>query len=223
MKSLLVFSVAVLCAAAPAVTHAQAAAPVKAAVSKAPAAKATPVLPGGNSKDPISIDANKLEYFDKEQKAVYTGNVVVVQGESSMKSGVLTIFLTKTVKDGAVSPAQGAPQGAAGGGTEVTRMEATGSVTVVQKDQVGTGDKGIYDKVANKVYLIGNVTLSQGPNVTKGDKLTYDMEKGTALIESANGVPVKGLFIPGSGPADTNATPGPKKPKPGTSAAAPKP
>ena len=77
-------------------------------------------------------------------------------------------------------------------------MEAAGPVTVIQKDQVGTGDSGIYDKTENKVYLIGNVTLSQGPNVTKGDKLTYDMEKGTAVVE---GERVKGLFIPGSGPA----------------------
>ena len=216
---------AALALAAPATAQAQAPSPPKTAPAKAPPAKGTPVLPGGNSKDPISIDANKLEYFDKEQKAVYTGGVVVVQGESSMKCTVLTIFLTKTAKDGAAgapAPAQGATQGAAGGGTEVTRMEATGPVTVIQKDQVGTGDKGIYDKVENKVYLIGNVTLSQGPNVTKGDKLTYDMEKGTALIESGKGGPVKGLFIPGSGPADANGTPGPKKPKPGVPPAAPK-
>ena len=31
------------------------------------------LLPGGNSKDPISINAAKLDFFDKEQKLVYSG------------------------------------------------------------------------------------------------------------------------------------------------------
>ena len=38
----------------------------------------TPLLPGTNAKAPISIEADKLVYFDKEQKAVYSGNVIVI-------------------------------------------------------------------------------------------------------------------------------------------------
>ena len=48
-------------------------------------AQANPVLPGGNSRAPISINAEKLDYFDKEQKLVYTGSVVATQGESTLK------------------------------------------------------------------------------------------------------------------------------------------
>ena len=66
------------------------------ALSAALAQKANPapVLPGGNSKEPINIDAAKLDYFDKEQKLVYTGNVVATQGESKLKATTLVIFLT---------------------------------------------------------------------------------------------------------------------------------
>lgn len=42
------------------------------------ASSSSPLLPGANSKEPISIDADKLNYFDKEQKAIYTGNVVAI-------------------------------------------------------------------------------------------------------------------------------------------------
>ena len=63
------------------------------------------ILPGGNSKDPVNIDAAKLDYFDKEQKLVYTGNVVATQGESKLQTGTLVVFLTP--KD-ALAPA-GAP------------------------------------------------------------------------------------------------------------------
>jgi lipopolysaccharide export system protein LptA len=71
----------------------------------------------------------------------------------------------------------------------------------MQKDQVGTGDRGSYDKGENKVYLFGSVTLSQGPNVTTGDKLTYDLTSGQAVVEGGR---VKSLFVPGSQPEGTN-------------------
>lgn len=164
----------------------------------------SPVLPGGNSRDPIAIDAKKLEWFDKDQKAVYTGDVVVVQGDSSLKAQVLTIFLTRD--DKAQPAAAGAPP--AQGSSQIRRMEANGGVTVIQKDQVGTGDNGVYDKTENKVYLLGNVALSQGPNVTTGDKLVYDLDARTAVVE---GQRVKGLFMPGSG--GEKPAPGGQKPK----------
>ncbi len=50
-----------------------------------------------------------------------------------------------------------------GGDNQVRRMEATGPVTVTNKTQVGTGDRGVYDRVENKVYLIGNPVLTEGP------------------------------------------------------------
>ena len=53
----------------------------------------SPVLPGGDSKAPVSIDAAKLEYFDKEQKLVYSGGVVAKQGDAVLKSTTLVIFL----------------------------------------------------------------------------------------------------------------------------------
>ncbi len=35
---------------------------------------------GSNSREPVKVDANRLEVFDKESKAVYSGDVVAVQG-----------------------------------------------------------------------------------------------------------------------------------------------
>ena len=51
------------------------------------------IFPGTNSKEPISIDADKLVYYDKEHKAVYTGNVVVIQGDTKMTCTAMTVFL----------------------------------------------------------------------------------------------------------------------------------
>jgi lipopolysaccharide export system protein LptA len=145
------------------------------------------ILPGGNSKDPVNINAAKLDYFDKEQKLVYTGNVVATQGESKLQAGTLIIYLTPKEAT--------ARAGAPSSSSQVRRMEAAGPVTITSKDQIGTGDSGIYEKSENKVYLIGNVTLTQGPNVTKGDKLIYDLTTDQAAVMGR----VRSMFVPSGG------------------------
>ena len=164
-----------------------------AAVSGAPptSKKTNAVLPGGNSKQPINIEAVKLDYFDKEQKLIYTGNVVAIQGDSKLKASVLTIYLTPKSPDAPASTAST---------NQVQRMVAAGPVTMLQRDQVGTGDSGVYEKASNSVVLNGNVTLSQGPNVTKGDKLTYDLKTGQAVVTGH----VKSMFLPGD--SETSAS-----------------
>jgi lipopolysaccharide export system protein LptA len=164
-----------------------------------PAAAGPSLLPGSASREPINIAADKLDYFDKEQKLIYTGNVVAVQGDSRLNASVLTIFLDK--KPTGAAPAPAGPGGAAGG-SQVRRMEGKGPIAITSKDQVGTGDSLVYDKPENKFYLIGHVALSQGENVTRGDKLVYDLTTGQAVVSSTGRV--RSLIVP----ADQNAKPG---------------
>jgi len=126
------------------------------------------MLPGASSKDPYTVDAGKLDYFDKEQKLIYTGDVVATQGPTKVRGSVMTIYLDKSGDQNSQS--------------SVRRVEIRGPVTVVQKDKVGSGDSGVYDKPENKWYLIGNVTLTQGTTVTQGDKLIYDLGTGRATV-----------------------------------------
>jgi lipopolysaccharide export system protein LptA len=149
------------------------------------------LLPGANSKDPIQIEAVKLDYFDRDHKLVYTGNVVATQGASTLKASSLVIFLVP----GGTDASPGIPSSS----SEVRRMEAQGPVTLSSKDQIGTGDSGIFEKSENKVYLIGNVTLSQGPNVTVGDKLVYDLTTNQAVVTGK----VKSMFQPKEGKGGT--------------------
>jgi lipopolysaccharide export system protein LptA len=156
------------------------------------------IFPGTSSKEPISIDAEKLVYYDKEHKAVYSGNVVVIQGDTKMTCSAMTVFLDR-------APTQGAPPQSSNGQSTPTadsgvkHLDVTGPVTVLSKTQVATGDNGSYDKAEDKVWLIGHVTLSDGQNVTKGDKLTYDLKNGQATVDtSAKSGRVHGQFVPKS-------------------------
>jgi lipopolysaccharide export system protein LptA len=142
------------------------------------------ILPGGNSRQPIDIEAAKLDYFDKDQKLVYSGHVTATQGAARLTAATLVIYLTPRE--------QGAPAGPPSASNQVQRMEASGPVTLTSKDQIGTGDRGVYEKGENKVILLGNVTLSQGPNVTKGDKLVYDLSTSQAVVVGR----VRSMFLP---------------------------
>ena len=173
----------------------------------------SPLLPGGNSKAPVSIEADKLVYYDKEQKAVYSGNVVIIQGDTKLTCSTMTIYMEKS----GAAPANAQPAkpaessglpGSAGESGRVRHLDCSGPVTVLSKTQTATADNGAYDKPQNKVWLIGHVTLSDGGNVTKGDKLTYDLTSGQATVDTggASGR-VKGQFLPGGAEGASPAKP----------------
>lgn len=154
-----------------------------AGVATAQTKRSGAILPGGDPKEKVKIVGKQLDYFDKEQKLVYTGDVIATQGAPTLRCTVLTIFLTPKAANGS----------AAGGGSsgQVQHMVADGPVTMVQKDQVGAGDHAVYDKASDTVVMTGNVVLTQGPNVTKGDKLVYDLKSGHATVSGAR---VFGMF-----------------------------
>ena len=180
---------------------ANAAAAEKRSGAEKPSSSSDPaaIFPGTNSKEPISIDADKLVYYDKERKAVYSGNVVVIQGDTKMTCSAMTVLLDRAPTKGGAHSASADGPSAPTGDAGVRHLDATGPVTVVSKTQVATGDSGSYDKAQDKVWLIGHVTLSDGQNVTKGDRLTYDLKSGLAIVDtSSKSGRVHGQFVPKS-------------------------
>ena len=167
--------------------------PAKPAAPQAPGQTraTTGVLGIGASKAPISIDADKLQVYDKEQRAVYSGNVVVVQGDTTMKAAHMTVFYERNNQEAqATENAGGGP-----GGAQLKRVEAKGEVVITSKDQVAKGDNGVLDRENDRMILTGNVSLSQGDNITKGEKLFYNLSTGVATVEGGR---VRSLLVPGS-------------------------
>ncbi len=171
-----------------------------------PTSKASPLgLGNTNSKEPIKIDADRLDVFDKDKRAVFNGNVIAVQGETTIRCTTMTVFYEQSaVKGGTPS----APSGGADGGGAIKKIDCVGTVTVVQKDQVATGNNANFDKISNIVTITGNAALSQGQNVTRGEKLVYNLTTGVANVEGGR---VRALFVPGGDNANTNKTQQPKK------------
>ncbi|CAO4155608.1 LptA/OstA family protein [Methylorubrum aminovorans] len=169
--------------------------------------KSAPLGTVGGGKGPIKIDADRLDVFDKENKAIFAGNVVAVQGESTIRCSTMTVHYkrdkdkdpNKAATKTEAEAAEDAKAKAAMGGSGIRKVECAGPVTVVQKDQVATGDNAVFDQEAKRIVLTGNVVLSQCQNVTRGSRLVYDMATGRANMDPVAGGRVSAMFVPGEG------------------------
>src|SRR4029077_6746964 len=174
------------------------------------------MIGGGQDKDqPVQIEAASLEVRDKAKMATFSGDVQVVQGDTTMKCQKLVVFYGQEVgiAQKEVGIAQNAPPAAkpaaapAGpkGAQNIRRIEARGGVTVITKDQNASGDLGVYDLIAKTITLTGNVVVSQGQNVIHGERVVVDTVSGNARVESSNqgggGTPsrVRALIQPSQG------------------------
>ena len=178
-----------------------------------------------NRDQPIQIEAATLEMRDKKKEATFSGNVKVIQGDTTMTSKTLVVFYESggapaggaaaaTPANAKAAPAKGAPMPAAapgpGGASSIKRLEARGNVVVTQKDQVVTGETAVFDTKTNLVTMLGGVVLTQGKNVLRGDRLMVDMTTGVSRVESDSGR-VQGLFQSSGqgGPGLPGLTPAP--------------
>ena len=152
----------------------------------------------------MKIEAARLEVRDKDKVATFTGNVKVVQGDTTMHCKVLVVFYEKKDEAQGARPGSqpGAPMPAAApgpaGSSQINRLEAKGNVVVTQKDQTATGDTGLFDMKSNTVTMTGNVLVSQGPNVLRGERLVVDLTTGVSRVDAgkSNG-PVRMLIQAG--------------------------
>ncbi len=158
-----------------------------------------------NRNQPIQIEAASLVMRNKQKQATFSGNVKVVQGDTTMTSNTLVVFYESSSgqpparKRSAASPMRSATPGP-GGSSSIRRLEAHGNVVVTQKDEVVTGQTAVFDTKTNLITMSGGVVLTQCRNVLKGDRLLVDMTTGVSRVESDHGK-VQGLFInqPGQG------------------------
>ncbi len=153
---------------------------------------------GQNNNQPVQIEAATLEVRDKAKTATFSGNVSVVQGDTTMKCQSLVVFYGQEVGIGSNGGNKSAPPATAAstsvkgqpampqGAQNIRKIEARGGVTVITKDQNASGDLGIYDLQTKTITLSGNVIVSQGQNVIHGERVVVDTVTGNARVESAS-------------------------------------
>lgn len=139
-------------------------------------------LANHNSNAPVDVDADRFEVQDRQDRAVFSGNVRVRQGGLNLDAQRLTI----------------AYQGGPTSGVTIQRLDASGGVTVRSASETARGNFAVYDLNRRQITMVGGVTLQQGPNRLSGGRLVIDLTTGRSVID--------GSAVGGS--AGTAATPG---------------
>lgn len=122
-------------------------------------------LKGHDSKAPIDLSADRAEAQDRSDRAIFAGNVVVKQGELTLRTGRLTLAY------------------ASQNGIDINRIDASGGVTVVSPSETARGDFAVYDLKEGLITMVGNVRLEREGSFLSGARLTIDLDSGRAVMD----------------------------------------
>jgi len=138
-----------------------------------------------DSSAPIDFSSDHIELQDRANRVLLTGNVRITQGEMTLTSARMTVTYTGQI-------ANGSPQ--------VSRLDASGGVTINRPDQSARSTYAVYDLNRRVITMVGNVTLKQGANNVSGGRLSINLDTGRATIDGSG---VSGGGTPGQ-PGVTN-------------------
>jgi lipopolysaccharide export system protein LptA len=142
----------------------------------------------GGGKEPIKIDADRLDVFDRENKAIFAGNVVAVQGESTIRCSSMTVHYQRKEKDpkGKGAEAKGAekaPEGKPDAKASIAQPEAkpvekAAKVEVKSEPKVEAKAEKASDptdgSAIRQVVCAGPVTVVSKDQVASGDNAVFD-------------------------------------------------
>ncbi len=176
-----------------------------AALMVAASAQAQVAASGLQREQPIEISSDKLDVYQPDHKAIFSGNVIAVQGTTKMRAAEMVVFYrgedqkSPTAKAAATAPVAVKAPSAQG----IYRIEAQGSVVFTTPTETALGDKAIYNVDTDTIDLLGaNVTLTRGQNVLKGTHMVHNMATGRSVLTGGavanKPTRVHGLFVPQS-------------------------
>lgn len=150
-----------------------------AAAPLASAAQGTQVAFGGVRQDPtlpVEVTADSLQVNQTDGTAVFTGNVLAVQGEMRLTARAVRVEYAE-------------------GGGAIGKLHASGGVTLVNATDAAEAAEAVYTLATGSVVMTGSVLLTQGQNAISGERLVLDLKAGTGVMEGR----VKTVFQPGGG------------------------
>ena len=112
----------------------------------------------------IEVTADSLSVDQDSGRAVFDGNVIIVQGDLRLTAGqVEVIYGTDT--------------------SQIARLVASQGVTFVTADEAAEAQSADYDIDTGLLVLTGDVLLTQGPSAISAGQMTINVTDGTASME----------------------------------------
>ena len=123
---------------------------------------------------PVEVMAETFAVNNADGTAVFTGNVVVTQGEMKLSASEVRVAYNQDQ-------------------TAIDQLIASGGVTIVNLADAAEAREAVYTIDTGLIVLTGDVLLTQGPSVIAGQKLTVNLKDGTGVMEGR----VTTTFVPG--------------------------
>src|SRR5215467_1046460 len=157
---------------------------VRAVFPQQPGATAAQGKTAAPAKTPVLWHAQsaKLTYWDAENRAHLSRNVVVEAPDQKMTGQELDLYFTRA---GEAMQSNGSPPKA----QQISRALATGGVTVVQGDRKATAERGEYTASDGKFVMSGGTPtiFDASEGTTTGRQLTFFLADATIIVDSENG------------------------------------
>jgi len=112
---------------------------------------------------PVEVTAKNLDVDQTDGTAVFTGNVVIGQGQMRLSAPrVLVVYLEDQ--------------------SGIARLSATGGVTLVSGEDAAEAREADYDVQSGMIEMEGDVLLVQGATALTADRMAVDTVAGTARM-----------------------------------------
>lgn len=147
----------------------------------------------GESNGPVTVDADRMERFGKENIVVFTGHVVVRHPRAVQHAERTEVYLDER-------------------GERILRAVSTGNVRIVTRDcKTGTARRVEYFDLEQRLVLIGTARVWQGDNVVTGETITIYLAEDRNVVEGAGQERVRAIFQPQEEKAPSGGS-SPKRP-----------
>ena len=132
----------------------------------APAFAQTNINLGGiraDSSAPVEVAADSLTVDQDTGTAVFSGNVVIGQGDLRLSAGSVRVIYDEATGD-------------------ITKLNASGGVTFVTATEAAEAQTAVYDLTSGTIVLTGDVLLTQGASALYANQMTVNVNTGTAQM-----------------------------------------
>lgn len=149
------------------IIHVLAACLVLAASPVALMAQGAQIAFGDMSQDtsqPVEVTADNLEVDQNDGTAVFTGNVLIGQGEMRLSAPRVQVHYSEE-------------------GNRIERMVASGGVTLVSGDDAAEAQNADYSIDTGMIHMQGDVLLVQKNSAITAERMSVDTKSGTARME----------------------------------------
>ena len=129
-------------------------------------------------REPISVHSDKLEFSYRDRVLTYSGQVVVTQGDLTLKADLLKVTINDDTAD------------------RLQEITALGNVEIAQGVRSAAGGKAVFNQRQRTIELSEGAVLMEGPNKISGDRVIVYLDEERSVVEGGDGR-VQALLYPG--------------------------